>query len=63
MSDRFQKFASRNYTPENAARLTDDEVELMQGRIKHSPIAMSIKMHKSESTIHRLQRSIIEKLS
>ena len=42
--------------------LTDDEVELLNGRRKHSPIAMSMKMHKSESTIHRLQRSIIEKI-
>ena len=62
MSDRFQRFAARDHSDATLARLTDDEVELLMGRRKHSPIAMSFKMHKSESTIHRLQRSIIEKI-
>lgn len=62
MSDRFQRFAARNHTQETLDRLTDDEVELLKGRRKHSPVAMSIKMHKSESTIYRLQNSILEKI-
>lgn len=62
MSDRFQRFAARDHSDATLARLTDDEVELLLGRRKHSPIAMSMKMHKSESTIHRLQRSIIDKI-
>lgn len=62
MSDRFQRFAARNHTQETLDRLTDDEVELLKGRRKHSPVAMSIKMHKSESTIYRLQNSILDKI-
>lgn len=62
MSDRFQRFAARNHTQETLDRLTDDEVELLKRRRKHSPVAMSIKMHKSESTIYRLQNSILEKI-
>ena len=55
MSDRFQRFAARDHSDATLARLTDDEVELLKGRRKHSPVAMSIKMHRSESTIYRLQ--------
>ncbi len=62
MSDRFQRFAARPHPQTDLDRLTDDEVELLEGRRKHSPVAMSIKMHKSESTIHRLQRSILDKI-
>lgn len=62
MSDRFQRFAARDHSDATLARLTDDEVELLLGRRKHSPIAMSMKMHKSEATIHRLQRSILNKI-
>ena len=62
MSDRFQRFAARDHSDATLARLTDDEVELLLGRRKHSPVAMSIKMHRSESTIHRMQKSIIDKI-
>lgn len=62
MSDRFQRFAARDHSDATLARLTDDEVELLMGRRKHSPIAMSMKMHKSESTIHRMQKSILDKI-
>ena len=62
MSDRFQRFAAKEHPQHELDRLTDDEVELLLGRRKHSPIAMSIKMHRSESTIHRLQNSILEKI-
>ena len=62
MSDRFQRFAARDHSDATLARLTDDVVELLMGRRKHSPIAMSMKMHKSESTIHRLQKSILDKI-
>lgn len=62
MSDRFQRFAARAHSPETLDRLTDDEVELLLGRRKHSPVSMSMRMHKSESTIHRMQKSIIDKI-
>lgn len=62
MSDRFQRFAARDHSDATLARLTDDDVELLLGRRKHSPVAMSMKMHKSEATIHRLQRSILDKI-
>ena len=62
MSDRFQRFAAKVHTQDEFERLTDDEVEVLKGRRKHSPVAVAIKMHRSESTIHRLQRSIIEKI-
>ena len=61
MSDRFQRFAARDHSDATLARLTDDEVELLLGRRKYSPVAMSIKMHRSESTIHRMQKSIMDK--
>lgn len=62
MGDRFQRFAAREHPQTELDRLTDDEVELLMGRRKHSPIAMSIKMHRSESTIHRMQKSIVDKI-
>ena len=62
MSDRFQRFAAKEHPQHELDRLTDDEVELLKGRRKHTPVAMSIKMHKSESTIFRLQNSILEKI-
>lgn len=62
MSDRFQRFAARDHSDATLARLTDDEVELLLGRRKHSPVAMSIRMHRSESTIHRMQKSIMDKI-
>ena len=62
MSDRFQRFAARDHSDATLARLTDDKVELLKGRRKHSPVAMSIKMHRSESTIYRLQNSILDKI-
>lgn len=62
MSDRFQRFAARDHSDAALARLTDDEVELLKGRRKHSPVAMSMKMHRSESTIYRLQNSILDKI-
>ena len=62
MSDRFQRFAARQHPQEELDRLTDDEVQLLMGRRKHSPVAMSIKMHRSESTIHRMQKSILDKI-
>lgn len=62
MSDRFQRFAAKDHSAATLERLTDDEEELLKGRRKHSPVSMSIKMHKSESSIYRLQRSIIDKI-
>ena len=62
MSDRFQRFAAQNFPESTFERLTDDEVEVLKGRRKHSPLAMSFKMHRSESTIYRLQQSIRDKI-
>ena len=62
MSDKFQRFAAKEHPQHELDRLTDDEVELLKGRRKHTPVAMSFKMHKSESTIYRLQNSILDKI-
>lgn len=62
MSDRFQRFAARDHQPDTLARLTDDEAELLMGRRKKSPVAMAVKMHRSEATIYRMQQSIMGKI-
>lgn len=62
MSDRFQRFAARDHAQSSIDRLTDDEAELLIGRRKKSPVAMAIKMHRSEATIYRMQQSIIDKI-
>lgn len=62
MSDRFQRFAAREHPREELDRLTADEEKLLLGRRRNSPIAMAMKMHVSESTVHRMQRSIIDKI-
>lgn len=60
--DPFRRFAARRYTPEDLALLTDEEEEILIGRRKRSPQEMAIKMHMSVDSIHRRQRSIMEKL-
>lgn len=62
MSDRFQRFAARPHTADTLDRLTDDEAELLMGRRKKSPVAMAVKMHRSEATIYRMQQSIMDKI-
>lgn len=62
MSDRFQRFAARDHPAGTLDRLTDDEAELLIGRRKKSPVAMAIKMHRSEATIYRMQQSIMDKI-
>ena len=60
--DPFRRFAARRYTQEDLALLTDEEEEILIGRRKRSPQEMAIKMHMSAVSIHRRQRSIMEKL-
>lgn len=62
MSDRFRRFAAREHPREELDRLTEEEEQLLLGRRRHSPVAMAIKMHVSESTVHRMQRSILGKI-
>ena len=62
MSDRFQRFAARNHSRADLDRLTADEEELLIGRRRKSPVAMAMQLHVSESTVHRMQRSILEKI-
>ena len=60
--DPFRRFAARRYTQEDLALLTDEEEEILIGRRKRSPQEMAIKMHMGVDSIHRRQRSIMEKL-
>jgi hypothetical protein len=60
--DPFRKFAARRYTPDDLARLTDEEEQILLGRCRASPQEMATKMHMSVESIHRRQRSIIDKL-
>ena len=62
MSVRFQRFAARDHSRADLDRLTADEEELLLGRRRKSPIAMAMQLHVSESTIHRMQRSILDKI-
>ena len=61
--DPFRAFAARPHTPDDLARLTDEEEAILLGRRKKSPQEMAIKMHMSVESIHRRQRSILAKLS
>lgn len=62
MSDRFQRFAARAHPREELDRLTEEEEQLLLGRRRHSPTSMAMRMHISESTVHRMQRSILDKI-
>lgn len=62
MGDRFQQFAAREHPREELDRLTEDEETLLIGRRRNSPIAMAMKLHVSEATVHRMQRSILNKI-
>lgn len=62
MSDRFQRFAAKDHSRETLDRLTADEEQLLLGRRRHSPVAMAMQLHVSESTVHRMQRSILDKI-
>ena len=60
--DRFQRFAAKRHTPDDLALLTDEEEQILLGRRKASPQQMASKMHMSVETVHRRQRSILDKL-
>lgn len=60
--DPFRKFAARRFSPDDLALLTDEEEEVLLGRRKASPQQMALKMHMSVESIHRRQRSIMNKI-
>ena len=60
--DPFRAFAARRFSPDDLALLTDEEEQILIGRRKKSPQEMAIKMHMSVETVHRRQRSILDKL-
>jgi DNA-binding CsgD family transcriptional regulator len=60
--DRFRDFASRRYTPDDLALLTEEEEQILLGRRRATPQQMAIKMHMSVESVHRRQRSILRKL-
>ena len=60
--DPFRKFASRRYTHDDLALLTDEEEQILMGRRRASPQEMAIRMHMSVESVHRRQRSILRKL-
>lgn len=60
--DSFRRYAARRYTPDDLALLTDEEVDILMGRRKNSPLEMSVKMHMSVESVYRRQRSIRDKI-
>lgn len=60
--DPFRAFAARPHHPDDLARLTDEEEQILLGRRKRSPQEMAAKMHMSVETVHRRQRSILRKI-
>lgn len=60
--DRFRNFAARTHSPDDLARLTDEEEEILLGRRKKSPQEMANKLHMSVESVHRRQRSILAKI-
>lgn len=60
--DPFRAFAAKRFSPEDLALLTDEEEEILLGRRRASPQQMATKMHMSVESIHRRQRSILNKI-
>lgn len=60
--DPFRKFAARKFGQEDLDLLTEEEEEILIGRRKASPQQMAYKMHMSVESIHRRQRSILNKI-
>lgn len=58
----FQKFAARRYTQDDFDLLTDEEVEVLKRRRKHSPQSVALQLSMSVETVYRRQNSIRAKL-
>lgn len=60
--DPFRRFAARRFTKEELDLLTQEEESVLLGRRRKSPAEMAWEMHMSVESIHRRQRSILDKL-
>lgn len=60
--DPFRRFAARRFTKDDLDLLTQEEERVLLGRRRKSPAEMAMQMHMSVESIHRRQRSILEKL-
>ena len=60
--DPFRRFAARRFTKEEIDLLTLEEERVLLGRRRKSPAEMAMQMHMSVESIHRRQRSILDKL-
>lgn len=60
--DPFRRFAARRFTKDDLDRLTLEEERVLLGRRRKSPAEMAMQMHMSVESIHRRQRSILDKL-
>lgn len=58
----FQRFAAQRFTQDDFDLLTDEEVEVLKLRRKHSPQSVAQQLIMSVETVHRRQRSIRAKL-
>ena len=58
----FQKFAARRYTHEDFDLFTDEEVDVLKLRRKHSPQSVAMQLTMSVETVYRRQNSIRAKL-
>ena len=60
--DPFRRFAARRFTKDELDLLTQEEERVLLGRRRKSPAEMAMEMHMSVESIHRRQRSILDKL-
>lgn len=60
--DPFRRFAARRFTRDDLDLLTQEEERVLLGRRRKSPAEMAMQMHMSVESIHRRQRSILDKL-
>lgn len=60
--DPFRRFAARRFTKDELDLLTQEEERVLLGRRRKSPAEMAMQMHMSVESIHRRQRSILDKL-
>lgn len=58
----FQRFAARRYTQDDFDLLTDEEVDVLKLRRKHSPQSVAMQLAMSVETVYRRQNSIRAKL-
>ena len=58
----FQRFAARRYTQDDFDLLTDEEVDVLKLRRKHSPQSVALQLSIGVATVHRRQNSIRKKL-